>query len=508
MPLSRRAALGSLAGLLPALAIKGVLPSSAEEAIPLGDPVPFPEDYVVVLARQLAAKPFELGTVQLPPEIADLSYDQYRDIRFDNEKSIWKHAGVPFTFDLFHTGFLYKTPVDIQIVEGGQARRVKYRRDLFVFGPSVTPPPEGIELPFAGFRLRHPMNNPEVWDEFAVFLGASYFRAVARNQQYGLSARGLAIDTGAPKGEEFPVFRAFWIHRPEPGAASIVVHALLDSPSVTGAYRFTLRPAEITQIDCQLVLFPRRDLDHVGFGPLTSMFLFDATNGSRFDDFRPAVHDSNGVLMLSGRGEWLWRPLANPRTLQISAFLDQGPRGFGLLQRSRDFEHFNDLEADYERRPSVWVEPVGDWGAGHVELIEIPADREIHDNIVAYWRPRDVLAAGTEHSLAYRLHWCDTWPVAGLATTVATAQGLNGNHDGRQFVVDFAGGDLGGEITAEVKANVGEITGVVAEPNPFIQGYRLKFELIPAGNDPVELRAVLKRGDTAVSETWLYRWTA
>lgn len=507
MPLSRRAALGSLAGLLPVLGT-GLLPVLAEETALLGDPAPFPEDHVVVLARQLAAKPFEPGTVEFPAEIADLTYDQYRDIRFDPEKSIWKDADVPFRFDLFHSGFLYKTPVDIQIVEAGQARRVKYLRELFTFGPLVVPPPAGVDVPFAGFRLRHPINNPDVWDEFAVFLGASYFRAIARNQVYGLSARGLAVDTGSPKGEEFPVFRAFWIHKPEPGAASIVVQALLDSQSVTGAYRFTLRPADITQIDCQLVLFPRRDLDHVGFGPLTSMFLFDATNRDRFDDFRPAVHDSNGLLMLSGRGEWLWRPLANPRTLQISAFLDQGPRGFGLMQRNRKFEHFNDLEADYERRPSVWVEPVGDWGAGHVELIEIPADREIHDNIVAYWRPRDLLAVGTEHALAYRLHWCDTWPVAGLATTLATAQGLNWNREGRKFVVDFAGGDPGGEITADVMANGGEITRVVVEPNPFVQGHRLKFELIPAGSDPVELRAVLKRGDTAVSETWLYRWTA
>jgi glucans biosynthesis protein len=506
--MTRRAALASLAGLFPAFAVGGALPSLADKMPMFGDPVPFREDHVVGLARELAKKPFELGAVELPPELADLTYDQYRDIRFDIRNSIWKNAGVPFTFDLFHTGFLYKTPVDIHVVEGGEARRVKYRRELFTFGPSVNPPPPGAELPFAGFRLRHPINDPRVWDEFAVFLGASYFRAIARYQLYGISARALAVDTGAAKGEEFPVFRAFWIQKPEPGAASIVVHGLLDSQSVTGAYRFTLRPAEITQVDCQLVLFPRRDLDHVGFGPLTSMFLFDATARSRFDDFRPAVHDSNGLLMLNGRDEWLWRPLANPRTLQISAFVDQGPRGFGLMQRRRQFEHFNDLEAHYERRPSVWVEPVGDWGAGHVELLEIPADREIHDNIVAYWRPRDPLAAGSEHSLAYRLHWCDTWPIADLATTLATAQGQNGNRDGRQFVVDFAGGNLGEGVTAHVQANAGEINAVVLEPNPYMGGYRLSFELLPQDNQLVELRAVLMRGGRTVSETWLYRWTA
>lgn len=508
MWLTRRAAVSALGGILPAMAFAVSVPQAQENAL-FGPSEPFPEDYVLNLARTRAEQPFADEKVELPPQVADLGYDQYRDIRFDPTRAIWRDTGSRFTVDLFHTGFLYNRPVDIFVVENGASRRVNYLPDLFIFGDSVTPLPAETALPFAGFRVRHPLNNRDIWDEFAVFLGASYFRGVGRDQVYGISARGLAIDTAGPRGEEFPYFRAFWVRRPPDDANAIVLHALLDSPSTTGAYRFTLRPGDATLMDVEMRLFPRRDLEHAGIAPLTSMFLFDATGRTRFDDFRPGVHDSDGLQILTGKGEWLWRPLANPRTLQVSAFVDQGPQGFGLMQRSRAYGDFNDLEARYERRPSLWVEPVGDWGAGHVELIEIPSEREINDNIVAYWRPREPIAQGTEYALTYRLFWCRDWPAEmPVARVASTAQGLSWNRDARKFVVEFAGGDLSGELNATVLAGAGEIRDTVLQPNPETQGYRLKFELDPKGAELVELRAQLKRGETPVSEIWLYRWTA
>lgn len=508
MRLSRRAVVSAMGGMLPVAAFAATW-AQAQESPLYGPPEPFPEDYVLNLARTRAEQPFVEEKVDLQGQLADITYDQYRDIRFDPAKSIWKDTGSRFTIDLFHTGFFYQTPVDVFVIEEGSSRRINYSPSLFIFGDSVQAPAAGISLPYAGLRLRHPLNNPDVWDEFAVFLGASYFRAVAKGQVYGLSARGLALDTAAPKGEEFPAFRAFWVRRPADGANTIVLHALLDSPSTTGAYRFTLRPGEVTLMDVEVRLFPRRDLDHAGFSPLTSMFLFDATGRSRFDDFRPAVHDSDGLQMLTGKGEWVWRPLANPRTLQVSAFVDQAPQGFGLMQRSRAYEDFNDLEARYERRPSLWVEPVGDWGGGHVELVEIPSDREINDNIVAYWRPKEPIAKGTEYGLTYRLLWCQDWPAEmAVARVASTAQGLNWNQDARKFVIEFVGGDLSGEISATVSAGGGEIKHMLVQPNPETKGYRLKFELDPMGSELVELRAQLKRGETPVSEIWLYRWTA
>ncbi len=474
-------------------------------------PAPFSENFVVEQARALARQPYKDPKIVFPPGLANLTYDQYRDIRFNPDQAFWSDGKSPFRFDVLHSGFYYKQPVDIYVVEANQQRKINYRPELFTFGPSVTPPAEDADLHFSGLRLRHPINNPGVWDEFCVFQGASYFRAVAKGQLYGLSARGLTIDTAQPGGEEFPRFRSFWVTRPAPDASAVVVEALLDSKRIAGAYRFTIRAGDVTRIDVEMTLFPRADLNHVGIAPLTSMFLFDATNHNRFDDFRPAVHDSNGLLMLTGRGEWLWRPLANPRELQVSAFVDQAPLGFGLMQRPRTFAGYNDLEANYQRRPSVWVEPVGDWGAGNVELVEIPSNREINDNIVAYWHPARVLAANSSYSMTYRLHWCNDWPLPGVtapADVLATASGLNFKQDKRLFVIDFTGGDLSGNITGQAVASTGEISNIVATPNPFTKGIRLSFELDPKSAPLVELRASLQRDDKSVSETWLYRWTA
>ena len=86
---------------------------------------------------------------------------------------------------------------------------------------------------FAGFRVQFATN----WKaDIAAFLGASYFRAVGDDtRQYGLSARGLAIDTAFARPEEFPRFTAFWFERPSRDAGTLTLYALLDSPSIAGA---------------------------------------------------------------------------------------------------------------------------------------------------------------------------------------------------------------------------------------------------------------------------------
>ncbi len=512
MLLTRRQAVGSLVGLASvATGLKlGVVPSLSQDLKLFEAPSAFGEDFVKNLARELAAKPFQQETIALPKELASLTYDQYRDIRFNPDKSIWRGDPHKFSFDLFHSGFYFTSPVDIHVVENDQQAKLKYVPDLFTFGPLVAKPDGQTDLHYSGFRLRYPLNSAEYFDEFAVFQGASYFRAVSKGLLYGLSARGLAIDTGQPKGEEFPFFRSFWIKRPAADAGAIVVHALLDSPSTTGAYRFTIKPGEDTQMDVEMELHPRRDIEHAGIAPLTSMYLFDSMSHDAFEDYRPAVHDSDGLMMFTGPGEWLWRPLANHKDLQVSAFQDVSPRGFGLMQRKRKFDDFLDIEAKYEKRPSLWVEPIGDWGAGGVELYEIPTQLEINDNIVAFWRPKETLAQGGVHSFVYRLHWCAEWP---LASEPAVAQvrfsggGLNFDRKRRLYVIEFAGGDLAGTVKADVTASNGEISNVVVQANSNNRTTRLSFEHDVADAELSELRAVLKRLDKKVSETWLYRWT-
>jgi glucans biosynthesis protein len=511
MKSTRRAFLAQTLGVAAAVASlkAGMMPGLAQEGM-LEDAAPFPEDFVKRQAQQFAAVPFKQEAIALPKGLDALTYDQYRDIRFDIEKSIWKGEPHKFSFDLLHSGFYYTYPVDIYVVEGDQQAKLKYLPDLFTFGPLVQKPDGATDLHYSGFRLRHPINRPDYADEFLVFQGASYFRAIGRGLLYGLSARGLAINTGQPEGEEFPMFRAFWIRKPAADANSIVVHALLDSPSLTGAYRFTIKPGDDTQMDVELELFPRKTIEHAGIAPLTSMYLYDAMEHAGFDDYRPAVHDSDGLMMQTGAGEWLWRPLANHKTLQVSAFLDAGSRGFGLMQRKRRYEDFLDLEAKYERRPSLWVEPIGDWGAGAVELYEIPTELEINDNIVAFWHPKDALAQGSSYSFVYRLHWtAEKLPDddAKLATVRFSGGGMNFDRTRHLYVIEFGGGNLAGSLAGEVAASTGVVSNVVVQPNEFNKMTRLSFEHDVQDNDVSELRAVIKRDDGKVSETWLYRWT-
>jgi glucans biosynthesis protein len=413
--------------------------------------------------------------------------------------------------ELFHRGFFFVNRVEILEVDKGEARRILYSPSMFSFG-DVKLPSANTDLGFAGFRLHYPINRPDYCDEFAVFLGATYFRAVGKGQGYGLSARGLAINTGDPKGEEFPVFTSFWIERPPPNANSIVVHGLLDSPSTTGAYRFTIRPGQETTFDVEPVLYPRTEIAEAGIAPLTTMFLFDANDRKNVDDYRSAVHDSDGLAIHNGRDERLWRQLNNPTDLQISSFTDTNPRGFGFIQRQRDFRAYEDLESHSERRPSLWVEPIGDWGEGEVRLIEIPSKEEIHDNMVGLWRPRSPLEAKAEHSFTYRLHWkADDSHDFPLARFSKTRVG-EGPDDSRLFVLDLIGDKLKEatppeSVRGQVSANKGKIDHVISQPNIETGGWRLSFQLAPEKEKLVELRAQLMRNDEPLSEVWLYRWT-
>jgi glucans biosynthesis protein len=478
-----------------------------------GQATAFAATHVQQSARELASKPFVPPKMDLPKALQQWGYGQYRAIRFKRERALWASEGRVFQVDLVQRGFIFTPPVSIHVVAEGQARRVVYAPDLFTFGPGVPPPDEGTVTEFAGFRLRAPIHRAEDCDEFAVFQGASYFRAVAKGQGYGLSARGLALNTAAPSGEEFPFFRTFWIERPLPEAHVLVVHALLDSNSTTGAYRFTIRPGDPTVMDVELTLYPRVALAHVGLAPLTSMFFFGPNDRGGIDDVRAAVHDSEGLALWNGREEWLWRPLSNPDTLQTSAFLDAHPRGFGLLQRRRAFTDYQDLEARYERRPTLWVEPIGDWEQGAVRLVAIPSKLESNDNIVAFWGPTQPVLPGAEYRCTYRLHWC--WrPPAGpvSATTAATRVGAGPEKGTRRFLIDFVGGrcaELQDDpaIAPLVVTSAGAVKDLVVHPNPVTGGWRVSFVLAPGNAALCELRCVLTRGEESLSEIWSYRWT-
>jgi glucans biosynthesis protein len=470
----------------------------------------FDDETVAQLARALAGQAYRPPDQTLPESLAAIGYDQYRDYRYRPDRALWREAGLPFQAQFFHRGFLHKDRVDIYEVAAGKAARVVYEPDMFTHGRS--PAPKVRDLGFAGFRLHGPINRPGYFDEIVAFLGASYFRAVAKGQSYGLSARGLALKTGDPEPEEFPVFKAFWLERPAPHAEAAIVHALLDGPSAAAAFRFAIRPGVETVIDVDMRLYPRVELARAGIAPLTSMFYFDASDRLGIDDYRPAVHDSDGLALLNGRGEQVWRPLRNPGSVQMSGFQDDNPRGFGLMQRKRNFYDYLDLEAGYQKRPSLWVEPLGDWGEGAVTLVEIPTTDEYHDNIVAFWRPKSPFAAGREYRFRYRQHWCmdHAWQ-RDLAVVGSTRIGKAPRPGSRLVVVELYGGRLH-ELPADAKVQVdalaskGTLRNPVAYRNSETGHWRMSFEVDSAGQSEVELRARLKDGQGPLSETWLYRW--
>ncbi|WP_345776626.1 glucan biosynthesis protein G [Pseudoxanthomonas sp. PXM02] len=499
-----------------AMALLGIMPRAmAQASTPANTaatPTRFTLETVPRLAEALAKQPYRAPDAQLPA-VLDADYDAYRDLRFNPAQAIWRKEGLPFHLQMFHRGFLFKQRVDLHLVHEGVATPLAYSPDLFTLPPGTGSALDG-DIGFAGFRVHTPLNQTTVYDELIAFLGASYFRALGKGHIYGLSARGLALGSGDPGAEEFPLFRAFWIEQPASGADHLVVHALLDSPSVAGAFRFAIRPGGETVIDVQSRLYPRVDLARAGIAPLTSMFEFDAGDRVGIDDYRPAVHDSDGLAILSGAGEQIWRPLGNPPHVRISGFADTRPKGFGLMQRKRRFADYADTEARYHQRPSLWIEPVGDWGKGAVTLVEIPTADEYHDNIVAFWRPEQPLRAHREHRFDYRMHWCDThrWQ-PGLAVVTDTRIGAAPDPARRLVVIDLEGGRLPSlpheaKVTPDVWATGGEVVSAVAYPNPETQGWRLSFEVRPKpGERDVELHARVLEGRAPLSETWLYRWS-
>ena len=470
---------------------------------------PFSYQRVIDEAKALASEDY-LPPSQVAPDLLDLDYDTYRKIRFRKEKALWAKTTSQFKAEFFAPGSYFTTGVELYSVENGESRPIEIDRDSF-----DTPTSKIAELlhqggRLAGYRLHYPINTPDYKDEFVVFLGASYFRAVSKEQFYGLSARGLAVDVAEPAGEEFPAFRKFWLERPGSRSNSIVVHALLDSPRVTGAYRFSIYPGSPTYIDVNATLYPRAQLRHVGLGSLTSMYWFGTLDPPDFADYRPAVHDSEGLAMLSGRGEWIWRPLTNPKSLQMSAFIDKAPRGFGLIQRQRELSGFQDLEAHYHQRPSAWVTPKGDWGAGHVILVEIPSDSEANDNIVAYWRPDQVLPTGKPFPIEYRITWPDNVrQVQGLARVVRSARGLDFYKQHQILTIDYDSnsGLTADKIKPEVSLSTGRLISTVVQDNPETQGWRIVVQFDPANDALSEIRVAPHDGSgRSVGETWLYRW--
>ena len=470
------------------------------------EPQLFNSETVATLAQQLASRPYEAPIK--PVEGAKTSYDQYRDVRFKSSSAIW-HDAAPYEIQLLPAGWLFELPIELHIVDNGMSQRVFADREMFDVGAKAAELKTRSEWLLSGFRINGKLNGPDKSDEIVVFQGASYFRALSAGQVYGTSARGLAIGTGGASPEEFPIFKSFWVERPESGARHFVVHVLMDSPSVTGAFRLEVRPGNPTTIRVEAVLHPRVELTDIGIAPLTSMHLFSPMQPDRVSDFRPRVHDADGLAIWNGNGEHLWRPLRNPRLLETSSFADNNPRGFGLIQRERSVENYLDFEAHYQRRPSTWIEPIGNWGPGNIMLFELPTAAEVHDNIVAFWRPSMPVPASSPFKMAYMLSWPDDTPIRTGGWVERSLLGRDHGDGGQSGAIRFAidyrgiGQQRGDAITApEVSAAKGTISNVTMQTIDQLGITRVSFLYDPGNATSAEIRLAFPP-----AETWVYRWS-
>ncbi|WP_101340895.1 glucan biosynthesis protein [Cereibacter azotoformans] len=504
-------------GLMAALSLSGAA-AAQEASAPAGQlsapvfsaPQAFSHDLLAERAATLARQPHVPAPVRNPEVLEKIDYDAHWRIRFRDEASV-TIGDTPAQF--FHLGTYFRQPVKVFTVEGGEAREIVYSPDYFEMPEDSVAKGLDPEAGFAGFRLM----RDDMKSDWISFLGAAYFRSDGALRQYGLSARAVALNTGLPVPEEFPRFTEFYLEEGPEGAT--IVHALMDGPSMTGAYRMVMRdqPGKGQVMDISSRLFFRAPVERLGVAPLTSMFWYSESNRFQSSDWRPEVHDTDGLMIHTGTGEHIWRPLNNPDRVATSSYLDRNIKGFGLIQRDRNFDHYQDDGVFYEKRPAVWIEPTSDWGAGAVQLVEIPTDDEIYDNIVAFWNPESPPQAGEERRFDYRMHWVASPPIdMPLAQTVATQVG-NGGVPGQprpedviKVVLDFEGAALDGhELDEDIQPRVSAPEGVEVI-NPFVvrvvgtDRWRLTFDLKAApGTDTVDLRAYIAHEDAPLTETWL-----
>ena len=512
MPISRRS---FVAGVVPwTLTAEAAFLKQQPPSLTFGPARPFNFDHLKATAKARAGSSYKSPARPAQDIVRTINFDVAQKIRYRPEFALWANGPGPYPVRFFNLRETVQEPVRIHLISGDSARPIVYDPRYFDWGNTGLDKSLPHDVGFSGFRV---MNGKNVERDWLAFQGASYFRAAGGDDQYGLSARGIAVNTATATREEFPIFTNFWIAEGATPDAPVTIYALLEGPSITGAYKFDVRHGKGDVMDVHAELFARADIERLGIAPLTSMFWYSETNRNQGSDWRPEIHDSDGLCMWTGNGERIWRPLANPPGVQTNSFMDNNPKGFGLIQRDRDFENYQDDGAFYNKRPSVWVEPRGAWGEGAVQLVEINTSDEIHDNVVAYWVPKTKLAAGKSLMLDYRLYWQDPEPFLpkSVAHVVATRRGRAGiagsqGQPGFKFAIDFEGGALSDmqaryDLKPVVTLSRGRVTSAYSVKVVGTRRWRAVFDAVFDGHDPANLRCVLQQNGKPLTETWTYQ---
>jgi glucans biosynthesis protein len=488
-------------------------------------------DYVAQRALERARQPFHSPRADLPKVLRQdsLDYDKYREIRFRRDRALWTADDLPFRVEFFHPGYLYQEPVHVNEFTATHVQPIRFVQDFFNYGDLHIQNQIPVDTGYAGFRLLNKLNNANQWDELGAFLGASYFRLLGKGQHYGQSARGLALDCGEQgRPEEFPIFTDWWLGKPQKDDGQLTLYAILDSVSCAGAYQFMIHPGDVTSVDIEAVVFFRETntvyavntnrlpIKTIGMAPLTSMFWIGKNTERKFDDYRPEVHDTDGLLVRMDNGEVFWRPLDNPALMRHQVFSAPNIRGFGLLQRERSFAAYQDMFNLYHLEPGVWVEPRGNWGEGSLHLVELAANYEGFDNIVVFWDPKNKPAPLQPCRFSYSLRWMGGNDRLSENKVVSTRVGLDADgSNNRQFVIDFDGPAFDAipendppQSIVNCSWNANIYFNQVLR-NPFLGTWRvvIKMQPKPGNTDPVDLRCTLQKGTNAIGETWTYQWS-
>lgn len=470
----------------------------------------FDFDQVRSRAHALAAQPYQSASNSVPTALGEMSYAQHNAIRFRREQALWR-GKLPFFIELIHPGAAQRNLVSMHEIVDGQEIPVPFSAALFDYGTNG--PPAETARGFSGFRVFY---APENFGEAAAFAGATYFRMIGSGQNYGSSARALAINTATPVAEDFPVFTDFWLVRPSRSSRELTVFGLFDGTNAAGALRWVIQPGPSTVAKIDAVIFLRGPVERVGLAPLTSMFLHDQNNHIPFRDFRPEVHDCDALLVHTAANEWWCRHLAGAKAVRVDSYHLNQPRGFGLLQRDRNFEHYQDFDAKFQLRPSVWIAPVGKWPEGALELIQFPSDIEFSDNVVALWHPTKLPPPGQPLALSYTMEWTRReMAPKDLGRAIATRLGKVPKENGQpwnvRIVIDFGGEALGhlsaaNALAAEIHGSEGsKLVADTVVKNENNQTWRLVIEMTEP-QKPVQLQARLLRRGAPITETWLFTY--
>ena len=501
-------AAGLAAGALP------FVPRAAAAAGPdMGEAVPFSFDMLRDMAQSLAATPYVQPVVEDDALLESIDYDLHNQITYKADRMLWGDVPGAAKVRFFHPGRYFKLPVQINDLEDGEARELEFSTDLFDM-PADHPARKLTHSGFAGFAVMDPEGGARLAGGARRLL-FPHLGLLGAVRHVGARARDRL---GGPGPEEFPRFTRFWLEQAPDGG--LVIYALLESERATGAYRMATAHHDGVFQDIDAALFLRGDIARLGIAPLTSMFWYGKNNHFVGPDWRPEIHDSDGLEMQLASGERIWRPLNNPPRVMANAFRADNVRGFGLAQRERSFEEYQDDGVFYEKRATVWVEPQGDWGEGSVMLVELSTNDEIHDNIGAFWNPAAAAAPGSRYDLHYKLSWVKDSPPLTAARFIATRIGIGGvpgqarPANQVKFVLDLDGRGLEGldrssGVEAVVSASRGDVSLVYAYPIATTDRWRVTFDLNfgppDQPDDPIDLRLYLRHKDQAMSETWLYQ---